>query len=503
MSPLLPDPDPLGLPAPAWLLKTLLIATFALHLLPMNLVLGGGFVAAWAAFKGRPGREGARPWRTLAEDLARLLPPATAFTITTGIAPLLFLQVLYGQLFYTSSVLMAWSWLAVIGLLLVGYYSTYGFSLGRGSGPSPGLALLSAGAFSAIALIFTNNMTLMLRPELWAALYAEDERGRDLRLADPVLCPRSLHFGIASFALTGLAVALLGRGREKRAPETGAWMRHWGLRLFSLATLVQLASGLWLLLSLPGPVRTLFLGNDSGDAALLWTSVLLALLSLAVIGRHLLSGTGLVGAALAGMAAGLPRPRRGARGVAGRPGVRGPPRGPRAPPRGAGAGGLRGPAGPAGQREARRGALPEAGPRERGCGPAAGAALPPPAAGRATGRSARGPARSAAGRPSLRGRHLPLRLPPRRPPGSALRGPRLRADRGEGPPRRPAPQPHRPAAVLHERLLPPAGGVAERGPCGGAHPGRPRRPRGTPRLPPRLRPPLGRPPAAGHPAPGL
>jgi hypothetical protein len=302
MSPLLPDPDPLGLPAPAWLLKTLLIATFALHVLPMNLVLGGGFVAAWAALKGRPGQAGGLRWRALAEALARLLPPATAFTITTGIAPLLFLQVLYGQLFYTSSVLMAWSWLAVIGLLLVGYYSTYGFSLGRGSSPSPGLALLSAGAFTVIALIFTNNMTLMLRPEVWAALYAEDERGLHLNLADPVLWPRFLHFWIASFALTGLAVALLGRGREKRERETGAWMRRLGLRLFSLATLVQLASGLWLLLSLPGRVRRLFLGESPGDTALLWASVLLALVSLAVVRRRLLAGAGLVGAALLGMA---------------------------------------------------------------------------------------------------------------------------------------------------------------------------------------------------------
>ncbi len=305
MSPFLPDPDPLGLPAPAWLLKTLLIATFALHLLPMNLVLGGGFVAVWAAFKGRRGQAGearALPWRVLAGDLARLLPPATAFTITTGIAPLLFLQVLYGQLFYTSSVLMAWSWLAVIGLLLVGYYSAYGFSLGRGSSPRPGPALLSAGAFSMIALIFTNNMTLMLRPEVWAALYAEDERGLHLNLADPTLWPRFLHFWIASFALTGVALALLGRGREKGDPETGAWMKGLGLRLFSLATLVQLASGLWLLLSLPARVRPLFLGDSPRDTALLWTSVLLALLSLAVVRRRPVAGTGLVGLALVGMA---------------------------------------------------------------------------------------------------------------------------------------------------------------------------------------------------------
>ena len=79
-------------------------------------------------------------------------------------------------------------------------------------------------------------------------------------------------------------------------------MRRLGLRLFSLATLVQLAAGLWLLLSLPGRVRRVFLGDDPGDTALLWTSVLLALVSLAVVRRHLLAGAGLVGAAVLGMA---------------------------------------------------------------------------------------------------------------------------------------------------------------------------------------------------------
>src|SRR5262245_50672909 len=121
MIPVIPDADPAGLPAPVWLLKLLLVVTFALHLVPMNLALGGGMVAVWSSLRarGRAGADAAEAdsHRALAAGLAKLLPVATAFTITLGIAPLLFLQVLYGQLFYTSSVLMAWSWLAVIVLL--------------------------------------------------------------------------------------------------------------------------------------------------------------------------------------------------------------------------------------------------------------------------------------------------------------------------------------------------------------------------------------------------
>ncbi len=309
MNPLLPDPDPSGLPAPVSLLKLLLVFTFILHLLPMNLILGGGFVAGWAAWRGRRG-VGSSPlpalmrWRALAGDLARLLPVSTAFAITFGVAPLLFLQVLYGQLFYTSSVLMAWSWLAVIGLLLVGYYAYYGFSFGHGEaeGRAAAWAIVGASCLSLVALVFTNNMTLMLRAEAFAALYAADERGLHLNLADPVLWPRFLHFLIASFALTGLVVAARGRQRARADAETGTWMQALGLRFFVGATLLQMASGLWFLFALPETVKRLFLGGSPVDTTLLWAAVAFAVLSLVTVKRSLGAGSAAIGLTVAGMA---------------------------------------------------------------------------------------------------------------------------------------------------------------------------------------------------------
>lgn len=63
---------------------------------------------------------------------APLLPSVTAYAITLGVAPLLFVQLLYGQFFYSSSALrLGWAWLALIGLLLVVYA---GFSGTRAAG---------------------------------------------------------------------------------------------------------------------------------------------------------------------------------------------------------------------------------------------------------------------------------------------------------------------------------------------------------------------------------
>ena len=99
--PPVPAPDPVPQPAPAWILWGLLVFTFMLHLLAMNFVVGGSVIGAVSA---RLGRRGNRPHHTaLVKWLTHAMPIALSATITFGVAPLLFLQVLYGRLFFTSS----------------------------------------------------------------------------------------------------------------------------------------------------------------------------------------------------------------------------------------------------------------------------------------------------------------------------------------------------------------------------------------------------------------
>jgi len=76
----IPDPDPIGLPAPDWLLIFLLLLTFVLHILAMNLTLGGTVIAVVSDFLGR--RRGDERYRRLAQHLVSLLPITLAATIT-------------------------------------------------------------------------------------------------------------------------------------------------------------------------------------------------------------------------------------------------------------------------------------------------------------------------------------------------------------------------------------------------------------------------------------
>ena len=107
-----------------WLwFQVLLTSTTFLHLVAMNIMLGSGFVALIAPLVG------GEQMRPLSRTVAGTLPYSIAFTINFGVAPLLFIQTLYGQFFYTSTVLMAVFWLSIFLLLIVSYYSVYLFNI--------------------------------------------------------------------------------------------------------------------------------------------------------------------------------------------------------------------------------------------------------------------------------------------------------------------------------------------------------------------------------------
>ena len=164
---LIPVLDPNPLPAPYWVFKLLLIVTFFLHILAMNFLLGGAVLALVSKWRLRKQVDGNR----IFFDIAKKLPVFLPATITLGIAPLLFVQVLYGQFFYTSSIIMAWPWFFVLVLLTVAYYGFYYVSFHRGKQPGrAGIVMLfSVILVCLIGFVYSNNLTLSLVPSRWGA----------------------------------------------------------------------------------------------------------------------------------------------------------------------------------------------------------------------------------------------------------------------------------------------------------------------------------------------
>lgn len=265
----------MGLPAPPWLLLALLVLTFVLHLFAMNFLVGGVAMLV-VGLKKAPNS----PFHAkLTQVLAKALPPTMAMTITLGIAPLLFLQVLYGQAFYTSSVLMAWGWLAVIPMLLLAYYGLYVVHfrpewLGRAAQP---VAWISGLFIFLVGMMFTSNSTLLLEPQRWADIYGQSPLGLTLNMGTNGAWARYLHTIVGGLAVGGLGVAALAGVHRKSDPEWAEKARDYGVKWFTGITILNLLVGFWFLFSIPKEIRMLFLGEGQAETAVLWLGVVASL----------------------------------------------------------------------------------------------------------------------------------------------------------------------------------------------------------------------------------
>lgn len=109
--------DPMAMPAPPQIMIFLLGLTFVLHLAFLGLL----FSSLWARIGAEWGKSGS--YDSLRVHRAGVV--GFSMTITLGVPPLLFVQILYGQYFYSSSISIGFPWLAVVGYLLVGFYAMY------------------------------------------------------------------------------------------------------------------------------------------------------------------------------------------------------------------------------------------------------------------------------------------------------------------------------------------------------------------------------------------
>lgn len=252
-----PTVDPIPLPAPVWLFKGLHIVTLCLHFITVEMMLGSLLVAVVLSFLGA----GALPNTpaalrlNAAGALARRLPVLMTYVINLGVPPLLFAQVLYGRAIYTSSILIGVPWISVIVLLTVGYWLLYRFSSAIDEGRRAWwLGLLSWLIAASIAKIYSSNMTLMLRPEVWKQMYAASAVGWNLPTGDPTLMPRWLFMMCGGFVFAGLWMIWLSTSRSQdTAVQT--YLSRAGGRLALVSVVVLGGIACWLVQSQPEAVQ--------------------------------------------------------------------------------------------------------------------------------------------------------------------------------------------------------------------------------------------------------
>lgn len=268
---LIPTPDPLQV---HWgLFQLFLSLTQVIHFLVMNCLLGFALIAFVNHFRGSDltGEN---------QFIGSKIPILMAFTVNLGIAPLLFLQVLYGNFLYATQVLMGVWIVSIIFMMLIGYYGSYIYTM-RFEKLGSLRAILSgviALILLGIAFITSAQMSFMIRPEGWLD-YFNNSEGTLINGNDPTLVPRYLHFVLASFSVGGLVLALYYDHR-KRKGDTGMTLRITrAMNWFVRSTIINLAIGFWFFFSLPLQARPMM----NGTLGILFVSCLTPALLLAVI----------------------------------------------------------------------------------------------------------------------------------------------------------------------------------------------------------------------------
>lgn len=231
------SPLPIGLPLPTALYTTLFVLTLALSMTFANYVLGGALWLCARALLGRGTQKAEVKPSAIDATLRDWLTFMLSGAITAGVAPLLFVQVLYQREFYTANLLLWYWWLAMIPVLIAAFYALYAVKT-RYVSARPlvmGLTTLFAAAcFVYVAWAWTHNHLLSTESqEVWSATYAARSSGP----TPPGQLARLMFFVFASVPGMAVIVAWQLRDQERAA---GALRQIAERRILSAAAAISL-----------------------------------------------------------------------------------------------------------------------------------------------------------------------------------------------------------------------------------------------------------------------
>jgi len=218
----------------------LYVATFVLHHVAMHYVVAGCLVVALRALLPRSIALGSGTERVI-DHIRGWLPFSLGAAITFGVAPLLFVQILYPNHFYTANLLLSWRWMIVVPVLIISFYLLYLLKSDMYLRFAPWLratiALGTAGMFLFVGFCWTANHLLSNQPGEWPEVYLTG----DLPLAPLVVTARTMIWLGASLVTLATIVVWQLRWSIKGAGEGENPVNLFLPRMLALAGLVVLA----------------------------------------------------------------------------------------------------------------------------------------------------------------------------------------------------------------------------------------------------------------------
>ncbi len=197
---------PFGYPLPTAFYLVLYVLTIIGHVIFMNYVLAGCCYLAFVnVFPGS--RENPRHKQPLAVMLADWMPFAISAAITMGVAPLLFIQILYKERFYTANLLLSHRWMIMLPVLILGFYLAYVVRSWLYREPlrftRVFVAVLAFVCFLFAAASWSENHLLSLDRESWPQLY----ESKLLRYPTIELVPRVIMWLVGAFPTLCVLIA--------------------------------------------------------------------------------------------------------------------------------------------------------------------------------------------------------------------------------------------------------------------------------------------------------
>lgn len=167
--------NPAGVPTYPLIFIGLGVLTFALHILFVQLMLGTSLITIFGAYKNDD------KWRRLGSAMLEISKVSVSVAIVIGVAPLLFVQVVYDPNWYTSNVLSAYWVIAFIFILIFAYWAMYFYyfqnSKNKDKTAQPKARwsmLLSLALMLTVGFIMHSLTSQMLHPELWKSWYIQN-----------------------------------------------------------------------------------------------------------------------------------------------------------------------------------------------------------------------------------------------------------------------------------------------------------------------------------------
>lgn len=246
--------DQAGVPSHPLVFLVLGVLTFALHMAAVQVMLGAASLTLRGAFSP------SLHWRRLAQAMLVTAKIAVSVAIVIGVAPLLFVQVVYDPFWYTSNVLSAWWVIGFIVLLIAGYIAMYIFywknhDIVTDGGRGGIWMLLSLALLLAVGFIVHSLTNQMLFPEQWMAWYAPkgvvNPDGHSLHHWN---LPRFLFFIALAAPVTGAWLYGYRRYLQGGGEADAAylrWVRDLAQRLMLVGGVVSLLIGAAWMLTLP------------------------------------------------------------------------------------------------------------------------------------------------------------------------------------------------------------------------------------------------------------